>query len=392
MLKIFMVIECGDFIVNNTNVTNNDEVDLVELIKVLWAKKLWIVLSAFVCTLVAGIYAFTAKEQWTSTAIVVAPRATDLGTLLPARAEYARIIGDADFSTGSLSNTLYSQFKHFLLSNDLKRQFLEQSEWVKNYTKEMTEEQKRSLVENAISKSLIVHEVDPKKKDLTELDKIGLKLTFSAETPKDAQLVLEQYVEFVNQYLLNQTNQEFKLGFNLRLDALKFAKEQIEESLTETKTVQVENLTNALNIAKKAGITDFAKGSNNAISLPEYMLGEGRLNISDSKLADGTYLFMLGEKYLQAQLDIAKNSPIVYPTNYYSTERQLDKLTKLAPQLESVQEVKAYHYLSSPDYPVKRDWPKRLILIVVGGFGGSILASLYVLISAFILSRAKDRN
>ncbi|RDE79811.1 chain-length determining protein [Haemophilus parahaemolyticus] len=363
----------------------NDEIDLIELFRVLWTKKLWIVLSAFVCTLVAGVYAFTAKEQWTSTAIIVAPRTTDLGTLLPARAEYARIIGDGDFSAGKLSDSLYGQFKHFLLSNDLKRQFLEQSEWVKNYTKEMTEDQKRKYIEETVSKYLIVHEVDPKQKDLTELDKIGLKLTFSAETPKDAQSVLTEYVGFVNQYILNQTNQEFKLSFNLRLDALKFTKEQIEENLTEAKKVQVENLTNALDIAKKAGIKDFSRGNNNNISVPEYMLGDARLNISDSKLADGTYLFMLGEKYLQAQLDIAKNNPVVYPTNYYSTERQLSKLTKLAPQLDSVENVKAYYYLSSPDYPVKRDWPKRFLLLAIG-FGLGLLIGSTVILGKAIIS------
>ena len=366
----------------------NDEIDLIELFRVLWKKKLWIVLSAFVCTLIAGVYAFTAKEQWTSTAIVVAPRSTDLGSLLPARAEYARIIGDGDFSAEKLSDSLYGQFKHFLLSNDLKRQFLEQSEWVKNYTKEMTEDQKRKYIEETVSKYLIVHEVDPKKKDLTELDKIGLKLTFSAETPKDAQLVLGQYVEFINQYLLNQTNQEFKLGFNLRLDALKFAKEQIEESLTETKTVQVENLTNALNIAKKAGITDFSRGNNN-ISVPEYMLGDARLNISDSELADGTYLFMLGEKYLQAQLDIAKNNPVVYPTNYYSTERQLSKLTKLAPQLDSVENVKTYYYLSSPDYPVVKDKPKKALILAIGFIIGMVLSTLVILLGSVVQTNKK---
>ena len=120
---------------------------------------------------------------------------------------------------------------------------------------------------------------------MTALDKIGLKITFSAETPKLAQAVLLDYVNFVNQFVLNQINKEFKLGFNLRLDALKFTKNQIEESLTEAKTVQVENLDKALNIAKKAGIRDFSKGNSNNLSVPEYMLGEGRLNISDSKLA-----------------------------------------------------------------------------------------------------------
>ena len=355
----------------------NDEIDLIELFRVLWKKKLWIVLSAFVCTLIAGVYAFTAKEQWTSTAIVVAPRSTDLGSLLPARAEYARIIGDGDFSAEKLSDSLYGQFKHFLLSNDLKRQFLEQSEWVKNYTKDMTEDQKRKYIEETASKYLIVHEVDPKKKDLTELDKIGLKITFSVETPKDAQSVLTEYVSFVNQYILNQTNQEFKLGFNLRLDELKFTKEQIEENLTEAKKVQVENLTNALEIAKKAGVKDLSRENNN-ISAPEYMLGNVRLNISDSKLADGTYLFMLGEKYLQAQLDIAKNNPVVYPTNYYSMERQLSKLTKLAPQLDSVENVKTYYYLSSPDYPMVKDKPKRALILAIGFVVGLIISSIFI--------------
>ena len=366
----------------------NDEIDLIELFRVLWKKKVWIVLSAFVCTLVAGVYAFTAKEQWTSTAIIVAPRSTDLGNLLPARAEYARIIGDGDFSAGKLSDSFYGQFKHFLLSNDLKRQFLEQSEWVKNYTKEMTEEQKRKYIEETVSKYLIVHEVDPKKKDLTELDKISLKIIFSAETPKDAQSVLTEYVSFVNQYILNQTNQEFKLGFNLRLDELKFTKEQIEENLTEAKKVQVENLTNALEIAKKAGITDFSRGNNN-ISVPEYMLGNVRLNISDSKLADGTYLFMLGEKYLQAQLDIAKNNPVVYPTNYYSTERQLSKLTKLAPQLDSVENVKAYYYLSSPDYPVVKDKPKKALILAIGFIIGMVLSTFVILLGSVIQTNKK---
>lgn len=370
-------------------INETDEVDLIELIRTLWKKKLWIILSAFICTAIAAGYAFTAKEQWTSTAVIVAPRSTELGKLLSVRAEYARIIGDNDFSTGGLSNSLYGQFKHFLLSNDLKREFLSQSSLIKNYTKDMTEEQREDYIENAISKYLVVHEVDPKKKDLTELDKIGLKITFSAETPKLAQAVLLDYVNFVNQFVLNQINKEFKLGFNLRLDALKFTKNQIEESLTEAKTVQVENLDKALNIAKKAGIRDFSKGNSNNLSVPEYMLGEGRLNISDSKLADGTYLFMLGEKYLQAQLDIAKNTKIVYPVDYYSTERQLTKLTKLEPSLDNIGEVKSYYYLSSPDYPMIKDKPKKLLILVIGFLIGLMISSFIILLSSLIQSTKK---
>lgn len=367
----------------------SDEIDLIELIRVLWKKKLWIILSALVGMAISASYAFTAKEQWTSTTIVVAPRSTDLGNLLLVRAEYARIIGDSEFSAGGLSDSLYGQFKHFLLSSDLKREFLSQSTLVKEYTKEMTEEQRANYIENAILNYLVVHEVDPNKKDLKALDKIGLKITFSAETPKLAQAVLTDYVNFVNLHILNQTNKEFKLGFDLRLDGLRFSKKQIEESLTEAKKVQVENLTNALGIAKKAGITDFSKGNSKNLSIPEYMLGEGRLSISDSKLADGTYLFMLGEKYLQAQLDIAKNTEIVYPVDYYSTERQLVKLTELESRLDDIGEVKSYYYLSSPDYPMIKDKPKKLLILVIGFLIGLILSSFIILLSSLIQSTKK---
>lgn len=207
------------------------------------------------------------------------------------------------------------------------------------------------------------------------MDKIALKITFSAETPKYAQSVLTEYVNFVNQYSLNQTNQEFKQGFNLRLDELRFSKEQIEENLTEAKKVQVENLTNALDIAKKAGIKDFSRGN----------------NISDSKLADGTYLFILAEKYLQAQLDIAKNTPVVYPANYYITDRQLFKLNKLASQLELVEDVKTYYYyLSSPDYPVVKDNPKRALILAIGFIIGILLPTFFILLGSVIQTNKKQ--
>ncbi|MCK9059610.1 hypothetical protein MY802_02475 [Haemophilus influenzae] len=166
------------------------------------------------------------------------------------------------------------------------------------------------------------------------MDKIALKITFSAETPKYAQSVLREYVNFVNQYSLNQTNQEFKQGFNLRLDELRFSKEQIEENLTEAKKVQVENLTNAL--------------------------------------------------------DIAKNTPVVYPANYYITDRQLFKLNKLASQLELVEDVKTYYYLSSPDYPMVKDNSKRALILAIGFIIGILLPTFFILLGSVIQTNKKQ--
>ena len=77
----------------------SDEIDLVELVKNLWKKKLWIILSAFVCTAISAGYAFTAKEQWTSKSVVIAPKVANLGDYLSFRSEYASILDIKDFST-----------------------------------------------------------------------------------------------------------------------------------------------------------------------------------------------------------------------------------------------------------------------------------------------------
>lgn len=41
----------------------SDEINLIELLKVLWNKKWWVVLFSMVFVIVAGIYIFTVKEQ-----------------------------------------------------------------------------------------------------------------------------------------------------------------------------------------------------------------------------------------------------------------------------------------------------------------------------------------
>ena len=100
------------------------------------------------------------------------------------------------------------------------------------------------------------------------------------------------------------------------------------------------------------------------------------------------YLYSL-KKYLQAQLDIAKNTPVVYPADYYITDRQLFKLNKLASQLELVEDVKTYYYLSSPDYPVVKDNPKRALILAIGFIIGILLPTFFILLGSVIQTNKK---
>lgn len=103
---------------------------------------------------------------------------------------------------------------------------------------------------------------------------------------------------------------------------------------------------------------------------------------TDSKFSDGNYVFMLGESYLQAQLDILKNATLVYPLEFYQIQNQLAQLTSLMSKAEQSINANAYSYLASPDYPVQRDAPKRIILLVLGLFVGGLLSSIFIIIKA----------
>ena len=226
-----------------------------------------------------------------------------------------------------------------------------------------------------IDKSLIVTVPDPKK----DPNAIGVNVSFAAETPKDAQNVLLDYIQFVNQWVLAENKKDFLANINLVLSGLDVQKNKIERDTETVRQIQLENLTTALDIAKSAGIKDYSKSLSGNVSVPEVLLGDAKVPFSDSKLRDGSYLFMLGEKYLQAQVDTLKNAPLVYPQNYYNIEKQANLLNILEKKVEKEGAVSGYYYLSEPDYPVQRDWPKRLILLIVGFVFGIVLSSLIIL-------------
>ena len=362
---------------NDINYQNSNEIDLIELIRILWNKKLWILLCACFFTVITGIYAFTAKEQWTSKSVVIPPKVANLGDYLSFRSEYASILDIKDFSQDKVSELVFNDFKTALFSRSLKEAFFSQSKWFNTYSAKNTnsEEAKKRLLSNLVDKNLVVSVPDPKK----DPNSIGVNVSFSAETPKEAQDVLLDYIQFVNQWALAENRKDFLANINLVINGLEIQKNKIERDTETVRQIQLENLTTALDIAKSAGIKDYSKSLSGNVSVPEVLLGDAKVPFSDSKLSDGSYLFMLGEKYLQAQVDTLKNSPLVYPMNYYNIEKQANLLNVLEKKVEKESAVRGYYYLNEPDYPIQRDWPKRLILLIVGFVFGVVLSSLIIL-------------
>ncbi|WGE81274.1 Wzz/FepE/Etk N-terminal domain-containing protein [Actinobacillus equuli subsp. haemolyticus] len=354
----------------------NEEVELIELIYVLWKKKLFIAIVTLIFTALTAVYAFTAKEQWTSKTTVIAPKVADMRDYLSLRSEYANILDIKEFTSEKVVTDLFQHFKTALFSNNMKREFFVQSKWFQDYVAENVkdEEGKQKLLSKILEKSLIVTIPDMKKNP----NALGISISFVAETPRDAQEVLTEYINFVNKKVLEEDKIDFLADIKIAMDNLELQKDKIQRDTESIRQVQVENLATALSIAKSAGIKEYAKMSGN-ISVPQFALGDGQIPFTDSKLSDGNYLFMLGEKYLQAQVDTLANNKVVYPVSFYTFSKQISLLNELEKKSNTDSKVSSYYYLTSPDYPTTRDWPKRFILLLVGTVFGGVLSCIWVL-------------
>ncbi|QIM62294.1 chain length determination protein [Pasteurellaceae bacterium Orientalotternb1] len=368
------------------NKSQDDEIDLVELIKVLWNKKGWIVLSTFVCTLLAGVYAFTAKEQWTSKAEIIGPQITDLDNYLSLRKEYARILG-TEFDLNALANGLYGKFERLAYSLDEREAFLVNSEVYKQLSAGKDEAFKRSLSSTLARENISIIKPDPKKQS----DAIGRQYTFSAETASLAQDTLKGFITYINQKAFELDRNEFVLLANEKVQDLKFEYERIKQDLVIQRSIQLENLDKALSIATKAGIKEYSKVFDSSVSgaVQRLAISDTKVPLSESKLSDGVYLFMLGEKYLQAQIETANQKGIVYPPRFYQIK---EILRELSPLLEKIKTAKAtsFSYLSSPDYPIVKDKPKKGMILMIGAILGLIFSMLVILVFNILRKEQND--
>lgn len=368
---------------NQQKSQTSDEIDLIELLTLLWKKKVIIIATTFICVVIAAIYAFTAKQQWTSKAEVIAPTTVSLNNYLNIRREYARILG-SDFDVNSLSNSLFSKFNQLMYSLDEREHFLSQSEVYKLESAGKDEEQQRVILNKLARENITITKPDAKK----DPDAIGIKISFAAEKPALAQDTLKAFIKKISQESLDYNFQSFLIGYNEKLGDLRFQFNQIKQNANIQRKVKLENLNRSLDTAKQAGIKDYSRnfgGTND--NLLNVIRTDTSIPLSESPLSDNPYLFILGEKYITAQIDSIEQSNIIYPPKYYQIQEQITQLEALAQKFkEGKLETNAYTYLSSPDYPVVKDAPKRLIIILISIVLGLFLGTIFVLIKALKVS------
>ncbi|BFQ93508.1 hypothetical protein SMUG_12900 [Gallibacterium anatis] len=306
-----------------------------------------------------------------------------LNNYLNIRREYARILG-SDFDVNSLSNSLFSKFNQLMYSLDERENFLSQSEVYKLESAGKDEEQQRVILNKLARENITITKPDAKK----DPDAIGIKISFVAEKPALAQDTLKAFIKKISQESLDYNFKSFLIGYNEKLGDLRFQFNQIKQNANIQRKVKLENLNRSLDTAKQAGIKDYSRSfGGTETNLLNVIRTDTSIPLSESPLSDNPYLFILGEKYITAQIDSIEQSNIIYPPEYYQIQEQITQLEALAQKFKEVKlETDAYTYLSSPDYPVVKDAPKRLIIILISIVLGLFLGTIFVLIKALKVS------
>lgn len=334
---------------------HNGQLDLVQLLRRFWEKRALFLCFFFAGVVLATIYALVAKEQWTSVAYVSAPRVEQISAYLDQRRAMARVTGNQTIDTHALSSLLFSAFVTQAAISRNQWAYLSETDY---YKQQLTGDQRADRL-------LLLELVDQLKIKAPEHDVIApyYRFSFSATSAEQAQAVLNGYLDWVNALAFEQVDKEFNDQLNAQILSRQTDLHNIEFKLMTDRQHSIENLEAALHTAKLAGIKDYI--------VARQTEGATVIELSDSKR-----LFMLGEKYLSAELETWARSPIIYPPNYFEIKRELE-------QLEPLRHYKVnsllYFTQRAPTLPLKRDKPMRALIVILGGLSGGMLGILWLL-------------
>lgn len=301
------------------------ELDLLDILVHLWKGKKTIIASIVVTVLLATIYIFTAKEVWTSKAIVTQPAAGQVANYNAALSVlYSQSMQDKP-ALGLLQQQLFNRFSSSMsaLSNELE-----------NREEPLTLKVER--VEKGSSEPL--------------------RISFAAESAEAARKQLTDYIQKVNDDVVDEYGADIRRSLSVKTRELTDSLDTQKQVAIDKKQQRIEVIQQALKIADAAELT--------------------RSQLNQAEFLSDDTLYLLGTASLQAMIANEATRPLAFDQNYYVTQTALLAMTHLKIQVENLQ---SYRYVAAADLPIRRDSPKRGLTLILAAVLGGVIGSCLVL-------------
>ncbi|MBW4226072.1 LPS O-antigen chain length determinant protein WzzB [Enterobacter roggenkampii] len=310
---------------NNSQVSRNhdpEQVDLLDLMLQLWRGKWMIATFVVVFIALAVGYLFVAKEKWTSSAIIAQPDAAQI-------APYSNAL-----------NILYGTAAPSMLDT--------QTRAIERFNASLS----------ALSQALD-NQSEPEKLTIEPAVKgqaLPLSVTYTSTSAEAAQKQLAQYIQQVDEQTAKELALDLKDNIKEQIKTLNDSLQNQEKVAQEQKDLRIKQIAEALKNAEAAKITS-----------PQ---------LQQTQDVTQETLFLLGSEGLKSMIDNEASRPLVFPTAYYQTKRNLLDIQNLNVNPDTIH---VYRYVMKPDLPVRRDSPKKAMILVLAVLLGGMIGSGVVL-------------
>lgn len=310
---------------NNNAVTrssDSEQIDLIDLLLQLWRGKWIIAVFVAIALILAGVYLIFAKEKWTSTAIITQPDAAQIGS--------------------------YSNALNILYGNNAPKLTEIQETAITRYNASFSA--LSQTLENKEEPEQLVIEQTVKGQSLP------LSISYVNGSATAAQKQVAQYIQQVDEQIQKELEVDLNDNIKQQVATLKDVLGNQETIAQEQKDLRIRQITEALKYAEAANITT-----------PK---------IQQTQDVTQETMFLLGTEALQSMIAHESSRPLTLSDSYYQNKQKLLDIQKLKIDPTTIH---AYRYVMKPDLPIRRDSPKRSIVMILAVLLGGIIGSGVVL-------------
>lgn len=343
---------------------NANEIDLVNLIEILWRARTKIIATIFAFACVGILVSFLLPQKWTSQAIVTPAEPVQWQDLENTLTKLRVLDMDISVSRGDVFNLFIKKFQ----SPSLLEEYLRSSPYVMEQLKGADIDEMdlhRAIVR--LSEKMKAVDTNQGKKNETSLY-TAWTLSFTAPQAEEAQTVLKGYIQYISDIVVKETLEDIRNKLSIKTS---YEKERLEMDRVRLKNqleANIQRLNYSLEIANAAGIKK-----------PVYSNGQA---VKD----DPDFSISLGADGIARKLEIEKSVTDVTEINGELRNRQYHVEQLLAMNVSDVK-FTPFKYQLTPSLPVKKDGPAKSMIVILAALLGGMVACGGVLLNYAMMSR-----
>ncbi|EIO7405288.1 LPS O-antigen length regulator [Escherichia coli] len=337
---------------------SNKEIDLFDLIYVLWTAKTKIVGVALFFACIGFLISFILPQKWTSSAVVTPAEPVQWSELNKELASLHVLGVDFDINRDSAFNLFIKKFQSVNSLNEYMRSSPYVIEMVKKKNISALELHRAIVALSENMKS--VDDNASKKNDKSSLY-VSWTLSFTAPTSREAHDVLSGYINYVSSLVVKELMEDVKNKLEIKT---KFEKEILaldKIKIRNQLNADIRRLDYSLEVANSAGIKK-----------PVYSNGQIMKDDPDFPVA-------LGSDGIATKLNIKKSIKDVSELSGELRNRQYIVEQLVGVKVGNV-DFMPFQYQLSPTSPVKKDGPSNVIIVILSSIIGGMLACGSVLL------------